>query len=133
MAENEKQLKLTLEADPEADDKELATMAQQLRSGILNLDEVESVDVARVGTIPENAKGGDVVTWGQLLITLVGAGSGLTALLGIVQSWLSKDERRSITLEINGDKLSITGISSEQQQQMINTWLERHPRRRTSR
>jgi hypothetical protein len=31
-----------------------------------------------------------------------------------------------VTLEIDGDKLEVTGLSSEEQQRLINAWLSRH-------
>ena len=74
---------------------------------------------------PANTKAGDVIEWGKLLLTLV-SGGAITALFGTLQAWLTRDDRRCVTLEINGDKLQVTGISSAEQKQLIDAWLNRH-------
>ena len=119
------QLMLTLDAGPEADDEELAELTRQLREELLELD-VETVDLVRAGKVPEKAKAGDPVTWGALLVALVASGGVLTTLINTLQSWLTRHERRSVILEMDGDKLEVSGVSSEEQQRLINTWLSRH-------
>ena len=68
----------------------------------------------------------DPVTWGALLVALTASGGVLTTLVNTLQSWLTRHERRSVTLEIDGDRLEVTGISSQEQQRLIDTWLSRH-------
>jgi hypothetical protein len=64
-----------------------------------------------------------------LLVTLAtsaaaGAGGVLPTLINTVQSWLSRrHENRSITLEIQGDKLEVSSVSSEEQRRLIDTWI----------
>jgi 2-iminoacetate synthase ThiH len=63
-----------------------------------------------------------------LLVTL-GASAGSAIIPKIVnslQSWLTRNEKRKISLEVGGDKLEVTGISDEEQQKLINAWLNRH-------
>jgi hypothetical protein len=62
----------------------------------------------------------------MLLLTFAASGGVLTTLINVLQSWLSRHERRSMTLKIGDDELEVTGISSEQQQQLINDWLSRN-------
>ena len=89
--------------------------------------DVEKVEVAKSGNAPEGTKGvPDVPAWGSLLVTLVTSSGVIPSLIGTVQSWLKRDEGRSVTLEIGGDKLQVTGISSDEQRELINTWLKAH-------
>jgi hypothetical protein len=125
MPDQTTQLMLNINAGPETDEEELAELTRQLREELLELD-VEAVGLVRAGEAPERAKAGDPVTWGALLVALVASGGVLTTLINTLQSWLTRHERRSVTLEIGGDKLEVTGISSEEQQRLINTWLSRH-------
>jgi hypothetical protein len=65
---------------------------------------------------------------GSMLVTL-GASAASTAipnLTNTLQSWLSRHERRKISVEIGGDKLEVTGISGKEQQRLIDTWISRH-------
>jgi hypothetical protein len=119
------ELLLRLDAGPEADAKELAGITRRLREELLELD-VEAVEFAQGGETPEGAKIGRAVDWNTLLLTLAASGGVLTTIIGMLQSWLTRHERRSVTLEIDGDKIEITGISSEEQKRLIDAWLRRH-------
>lgn len=79
------------------------------------------------GKAPDGTRaGGDIPAWGSLLVTLASSSGVLPAIIGNVKSWLKPDENRTVTLEIDGDKLQVTGISSEQQRELIDAWLSRH-------
>lgn len=117
------QLKLTLDAGPEADVEELAELTQQLRRELLDL-EVEAVDVINSGDAPAGAKG-DPITWGVLGLTFV-SGGGLVALINLLQAWLIRHGPSTVTLKIGEDEITVAGQPTEAQQQLINTWLRRH-------
>jgi len=118
------ELFLHLDAQSE-DDEELAEITQQLREELLELD-VEAVDLVGGGEAPAKAKAGDPISLGMLLVTLAASGGVLTSLINVLQSWLGRQERRSLTLKIGDDELAVTGISSEEQQRLIDAWLSRH-------
>jgi hypothetical protein len=63
---------------------------------------------------------------GALLISLVAPGGVLTSVINKIQEWLSLHNNCSVTIEIGGDKLQVTGISSVEQKRLIDTWLARH-------
>jgi hypothetical protein len=115
---------LNIQTDADTDIEELAELTQQLREELLELD-VENVNLLNVGEIPEKAKAVDPVSWGTLLVTFVSAG-GISTLINTLQSWLSRHEQRSVTLKIGDDELVVTGISSNEQQRLINAWISRH-------
>ena len=125
MPEKTKQVILNIDAGQEDDPEEIERFTQQLREELTGL-EVEGVDLVRAGETPAKAKVGDPITWGTLLLTLAASGGVITTVINVLQSWLTRQERRSISLEIDGDKLEIKGISSKEQQRLINEWRSRH-------
>jgi Effector Associated Constant Component 1 len=118
-------LALTILPGWDADQSELERLTQSLRRDLSSLD-VQSVDLVRAGTVPSRAKAGDPVSWGQLIVALAASGGLLTTLIGALQAWLTNPERRSVTVEIDGDKLSLTGSSNLEQQRLIDAWISRH-------
>ncbi len=124
MTSDQIRLQLNIDADQEPDAEELAELTRKLRDDLLHLD-VETVDLASAGEAPTGTKAVDPVTAGTLLVTLAASGGVITTLINALQSWLTRHERRSLTLEMGGDKLEVTGISSEEQQRLIEAWLSR--------
>lgn len=118
-------MSLNIDCGPEAHGEEIEELARQLRRELLELD-TESVEHAAQGKTPESAKAADAFAWGTLALTLAASGGVISALINTVQSWLARSEARSVSLEINGDKLEIKGISSEDQNRLIRAWLARH-------
>lgn len=84
---------------------------------------MDGVDFVKSGKAPAKAKAGDLITWGTLLLTLAASGGVLTTLIGMVQSWLTRHNQRSISLEVNGNKIDINDISSEDQKRLIGSWI----------
>lgn len=119
------QLLLNLDAGSEGDDEELEELTRKLREELMDLD-IEGANFVRFGEAPAKAKSIEPVTLGTLLLTLVASGGVLTTTINVLQDWLTRHEKHSLTLEIEGDKLQVTGISSEEQERLINAWLTRH-------
>lgn len=117
-------INLTIDTRPGTDIGELAALTQRLRTELLYLD-VEDVELVKAGPPPTGSKAGDAVTWGALLVTL-GSSGVLPAVVGTVQSWLTRNNQRSVTLEIDGEKLVVSNASPEQQQLLIDSWMQRH-------
>jgi len=116
------QLVLRVDGGRDADDEDRAELARRLRKDLLELD-VEAVEPVRSRDLPVGAKG-DAVTIGALAVTL--APAALTALTNMLQSWLSRRERASVTLESRGEKIVVTGNPSKEQQRMIDAFVRRH-------
>jgi hypothetical protein len=119
------QLLLHLDTELEPDEEELETLTHQLREELEELDYLQ-VDFVRQGDIPEKAKVAEPITLGTLLLSLAASGGVLTALISAIQGWLTRNGQRSVTLEMGGDKLVVTGISSEEQRRLIDDWLTRN-------
>jgi hypothetical protein len=43
-----------------------------------------------------------------------------------LQSWLAGPRQRSVKLELEGDILEVTGMSSADQRRLIANWIARH-------
>ena len=124
------QLTLNLVTDPQVDAAELADLTQRLRQELLELD-VDQVELPRSGPPPPGAKAIEPFSWGTLIITLATSGGVLTTLIGLLQSWLNRNNQRQVKLTINGDTLEVSGLSSDEQRRLIAEWLQRQGEGRT--
>ena len=125
MSDQITQIALNIKSGRETDIQELAVLTEKLRNELMDL-KVEAVDFVSAGKAPQRAKAGDPVTLGTLLLTIVASGGLLTTLINALQSWLTRHERSSITLEIDGDKLQVTGRLTKQKQPLVDAWIKRH-------
>jgi len=121
-------LQLHVGAGEDSDTNEVAELTLQLRQELLELD-VEAVETAREGHVPEGAKAVEAIAAGGLIISLVKSAGLLNAVVNTVQSWLARRGSRSVKLELDGDVLEVTGISPQQQRDLIKTWIERNAAR----
>jgi hypothetical protein len=125
MMEDLLHLGLQLDAGADADEQEIEESTARLRRQLLELD-VESVDLVRAGEAPPGTRAADIMILGGLLVTLSKSPELLKMATGVVQSWVAGRPGRSVELQINGDSLKVTGISSDQQRELIAMFVERH-------
>jgi hypothetical protein len=119
-------LTVRLERDHAIGSEELDRLAARLRRELLELD-VDDVRRATAGEAPEGARGLDAQSVGTLLVSLVTAPEALRAVVGVIRDWLGRSQARSAFLEIDGDVLHVTGLSSADQERLIEEWLSRRP------
>lgn len=112
-------LRIRLPEDRDAE--ELARAAGQLREELLELDVLR---VEPVGdTAPEGAKGlGELMGW---LMLQLGTMGGLRSVVDTAGAWASRSDRE-VEISYGGDVLRVTGVSSAQQERIIDAWLARH-------
>jgi len=122
MAENPALLTLSVDAGRGADDEETADLTRRLRQHFLD-GEIDKVELARSGDAPAGSKG-DAVALSSLIVTL--APVALTGMIGMLQAWLSRHERATVTVESGGDKLTLTGSLTAEQQKTVAAFLDRH-------
>jgi hypothetical protein len=107
-----------------ADAEAVAEATRQLRRELLELD-VDSVESLRSEDPPPGSRAVDVSALGTLVVTIA-----QTPMLGeiveTVRSWLSRSRQGTIKMELNGDVLELTGISSDEQRRLTDEWLRRH-------
>ena len=125
MADDLLQLRLQLDGGDDVDQDEIEDLTARLRRQLLELD-VQSVGRVRAGEVPPGARALDVMVLGGLLVTLSKSPELLKMVTGVVQSWVTGRPGRSVELQINGDSLKVTGISSDQQRELIAMFVERH-------
>jgi hypothetical protein len=124
MTEPVARLELCITTDAEAEAEELARLAVQLRHELRELD-IESAEPATAGPAPPGTRAGEFLTAGALIVMLVRSPELFKLLVETVQSGISRGGERSVELEINGDKLKITGISRRDQREVIQ-WIKRN-------
>ena len=125
MSGNNIQLTVTLDAKPDTDAEDLERLTRQLRDELSELD--VQADLVTGGSAPANTKAGDVIEWGTLLLTLAASGGVITALINAILTWLTnRNQSATITIEIGGEKLQITGNPSPEQQQLVKAFWQRH-------
>ena len=122
MAGERLSLKVELGAGDDAGAEEHDELTRSLRQELLELD-VDDVE-RPAGAAPDGARAGEVIALGTLLVTL---GQGA---LGIVSSaigrWVARRGGRSVTLELDGDRIELGGVSEEDQRRLIETFVARH-------
>jgi hypothetical protein len=111
-----------VDAGADADDVDTAQLAQQLRTELVahDLDPVVPGSPA-----PPGAKGVGLDS-GALLVTLAASGGLLTTLLGVLQSWLLRHSGSRIVVEIDGDRVELTGATDEERRRALEFWLARY-------
>jgi hypothetical protein len=112
---------------PGAGAEEVAEATLQLRCEFLDLD-VDAVELPPAGEPPPGARAADIAELGALVVTVAQPGL-LAPVLAAVRSWLAGSPRRSIKLELGGDVLELTGVSSSEQRRLTDEWLRRHESR----
>jgi hypothetical protein len=100
------------------DPEELERLSHNLRDELNELDVIEKVDlITKEGEqAPKGSKsGGEVAMLGSLLVTLGGslASNMIPSLANTLQSWVTRQDRHTLSLEIGGDNLQLTGVSDK--------------------
>ena len=124
MTEAVGELLLELQAGRDTDVEELAQLTGRLRNELLDLD-VIAVEPTGSGQVPVDAKGVGLLALGGLVVRFADSGV-LQLLVSSVRSWLGRQHHRSIKLTLDGDSLELTGMSSAEQERLIDLWVNRH-------
>jgi hypothetical protein len=124
MEEGPTTLGIQLAAGPDDDAQQLGEATLQLRRELLDLD-VEAVEAPRAGEPPPGTRAVELAALGTLVVT-VAQSKLLGAVVATVRSWLAGQSKRGIKLELDGDVLELTGVSSREQQRLAEEWLRRH-------
>lgn len=117
-------LRVGVVVDSSSDTEEVDELTRRLRRQIMELDVVDVRSVEAVA--PAGAKAGGVAAVGVLLVTLLKSAGGIHAVVRSARAWLSHHPGRMIELEIDGDRIKVTGATSLAQDRLIDAWIERH-------
>jgi hypothetical protein len=127
MAEGSATLGIQLVVGLDDDAEEVAEATLQLRRELLDL-EVEAVELPRASEAPPGTKAVELAALGALVVTVANSHL-LGAVVTAVRSWLAGQQQRSIELQLDGDVLKLTGLSSKEQRRLTDEWLHRQTSR----
>jgi hypothetical protein len=119
------QVIVQIDAGEDADLDELEELTQRFRRQLLE-SEVESVKRVSTGDAPDGARAGPVLLVGSLLVTLAKSPELLKMVTRLAQSIVGGNPARSVELQIGADRLVLNNASSEQQQELIALFVQRH-------
>ena len=125
MAAGSGDLSVELQAGPDTDAEELARLTGRLRAELLDLD-VDAVQQLAGGEVPQDSKGAGWAAAGGLVVRSAASPEVLTSLIRGIRSWLGRNRVRSVKLTLDGDALEVSGVSSAEQDRLIDLWVTRH-------
>lgn len=112
---------IRIEGGSEADAEDLECLASELLMELRDIDEVEAAPGEAREAAPEESKG-PAVDWGSVAVKILSAG-GLGSLVTALANFLNRDRDRSVTLEINGNKLQVSNLSKADAQELVR-WFQ---------
>jgi hypothetical protein len=114
---------IAVELHAAADDADqLDLQTRQLREELLLLD-LDNVTLGRDAHEPDRAKG-NAIAVGTLIMTL-GNSAVLVAVCQVVRSWVTRGQARRAVIRYGKNRtLDITGMTTAQQQKLIEAFIE---------
>jgi hypothetical protein len=114
------ELRMHVAGYPDSDEEERADLAWRLREEISD----HGLDVSHPYVEPaENTKGGAAMDLLQLAVTFAGT---LPPLIMAIQGWLDRHPRAAVTLEIDGDTLTLDEATPEDRRRLMEVFLAKH-------
>jgi hypothetical protein len=107
-------------ANSNIDNEELDELTRQLSDELSELD-MMLVELAQSEHLPVGAKG-TFIDIGTILVKIAEFG-GIAGLITVLGSWLSRDERRTIKLQIGENSLEVTGLSTAEADNLVQ-WFK---------
>jgi hypothetical protein len=111
---------------PATDARKVAALTDELRRELLELG-AEVGEPSGTDDLPEGAKAIEVAGLGALLVKF--APTALGTVVRTVQAWLRRSAARSAELRIDGDVITLTGVSSADQDRLIALLEAKYGRR----
>lgn len=103
--------------------EELEELTARLRRRLLELD-VDAVEPLPGGEAPPGTRGVGT-TLGSLIVRF-GTPQLVLAVVAEIRSWLSGHGSRTVRIAMDGDTLELTGVSSQEQDELIAAWIAHH-------
>jgi hypothetical protein len=113
-------VRISVEAGGDPRDRAEATqrLARELLRARLNVRSVGDV-------VPDGAKSGTAAAIGEMVASGVLSAAGLKALSSVVIAFVNRGGARKVTLTHDGDEITLEGLSSKAQQQVVEDWISR--------
>jgi hypothetical protein len=117
---------ITIElGETDADAELLEQLTYSLRDELLETD-VDSVEVPSAGDAPEGSRAFDIAAIGALVVSLAGSAGAIEQVLSVVRSWFNKKPAaRTMKITVGTNVLELTAATADQQQQLIDAFVER--------
>lgn len=111
--------------DPGGDVDDLDRLRADLRAELLDLDVIE-VKPLRRGTAPPGSRAIDVTAIGSLVVLLQSSVQLITQITVQIRGWLGRSgaESRNVELRVGDNQIRLSGASSEQQDLLVDEFLE---------
>ena len=104
---------------PDSDDDERADLTTRLRADFEAVD----LNVAHPTAVAPDGSKGAGLELAQLVVSFAGT---VPAMAAALLGWLGRNRGASVSLEIDGDKLTVEHASAADQQRLVETFLARH-------
>ena len=112
-----------LEGPADTDPQELDELARSLQETLLDAG-VEDARPATAGPAPVGTKAGEALQLGALAVAV--APGAVQGMLEAVTQWRSRRAVRTVTITIAGDSLTLDSATPDQQEQLVQAFLDRH-------
>jgi len=119
-------LRIEIGAAQDSDAEELDRDTGELRAELLELD-IDDVQSVEGEAAPAGAKGPASDAVGTLIVTLSDS-AVLVALVGLLKSWVARDRRRTVMIQLGKDKIKADQVSAEEMTKIIESWMKKHGR-----
>jgi Effector Associated Constant Component 1 len=118
------EVRVVLEPDSDADGEEIERLRRQLGAEMRSLDAEFSTVASQEAPPGSKGIGGVMTEW---LVTLSASGGVLVTLIATVNDWLGRRaDAQRIKVTIDGDTLELGGVTSEEQAELIRSFIQRH-------
>jgi hypothetical protein len=104
---------------PDSDEQERADLTTRLRDELLAHD----LDASHPSTPAPPGSKGAALDWATLAVNMAGV---VPAMIAALQGWLGRHRGASVSLEIDGDTLTLEHASEADQRRLVETFLARH-------
>jgi hypothetical protein len=119
-------LELRVEVSGDAYDEELDEARRMLLADLAEAD-VGDARPAPGGEAPQDSKGFDLATLGDLLVTVADAPEALRKLVGAIRDWAGRNrDGYRVRIVLGGDELVVDRVSAQTQQRLIEAFLSAH-------
>ena len=112
----------------DVDDEATAGAAVALYDELCDLP-VDSIDQVPADSEAAGSRGGDAVAVGEFLLQLASNRDVVVAVLAALQEWIGRWGRGSLVVVAGDDRIEVPSPSPEQQQRLVDAFIERVLRR----
>jgi hypothetical protein len=122
----DRQLSLVLEEEG-ASAEQLGALTGYLQQELLQLD-IDDVRRWSAAEAPPGSRAIEADALGALVVTLGRTATSLRDIVAAIRRWLSRSGavRRTVKIEIDGDRLELSEASASEQDRLIDMFVTRH-------